>query len=90
MPTALLAVLFLAVVLADARSAEILALDSYAFVLADARPLCVCARRCPTIGLRCSTVAALAVLTTLSLRAAQAALVGRSIDPLFLQECTAT
>jgi hypothetical protein len=38
MPTALLAVLFLVVVLTDARSAAILALDSYAVVLADARP----------------------------------------------------
>ena len=41
MPTALLAVLSLAVVavvLTGARSAAILALDSYAVVLADARP----------------------------------------------------
>jgi hypothetical protein len=92
MPTALLAVLSLAVVavvLTGARSAAILALDSYAVVLADARPTAFLAPASSAVVLavssrRCSTVAALAVLTTLALRAALAALVRSSIEPLFL------
>jgi hypothetical protein len=63
--------------------------------------LCGCARRCQTHRIpctcffcgcarRCSAVAALAVLTTLALRAVLAAVVGSSIEALFLQDSTAS